>query len=186
MQTIGHHTCKRDGGAEQVLALAPFLAEYNEAEGKVPFLGEGYYFWDDNLDLAHHWGRVHYRNKYLILEADLTFAEKELLDLVGSRRDMRYLQDIRNELLQRGLMEGDWEVSKLVALLRHLQQSQPTGSEIFPFAAIRAVDHSMAGHKQLPAKFVAERENYTLVNPRMIICIFEKKEITLEKKRIVE
>jgi hypothetical protein len=186
MQTVGHHTCKRDGGSEFVLANAPFIAEYKEAEGKLPFLGEGYYFWDDNLDLAHHWGRVHYRSRYLILEADLQFDEGELLDLVGSRRDMRYFQELRNELLARGFIQGDWEISKMVALLRKLQQGSPSQGHLFPFLAIRAVDHSMAGHNQIPAKFVSQRDNFVLVNPRIIVCMFEKKERNLCLKRIVE
>ena len=186
MQTIGHHTCKRAGGATFILEHAPFLSEYNEQEGKLPFLGEGYYFWDDNLDLAHHWGRVHYRGKYTILEADLSFQDQELLDLVGSRQDMRYFQEIRNELLKGGYIEGDWEVSKMIAFLRKLRSEPAIEEGLFPFIAIRAVDHSMVSQKQIPAKFVSARDNFTLVNPRMIVCMFEKKEINLLRKRIAE
>ncbi len=32
-------------------------------EPKYQFLGEGYYFWDDNLWRAHNWGRTHCSNK---------------------------------------------------------------------------------------------------------------------------
>ncbi len=185
MQTIGHHTCKNEGGVDYVLANGPFLSEYNEQEGKIPFLGEGYYFWDDNLDLAHHWGRVHYRSKYLVLEADLRFAQDEVLDLVGSRQDMRYLQEIRNALADRGLIEGDWEMSKIITLLRQLESQMGKEAALFPFEAIRVVDHSMMGDKQIPAKFVSARDNFTLINPRIIVCMFRKKEINLWRKRIV-
>ena len=45
LKTIGHHTCKSDGGAEFVLKNAPFRSVKIEG-GEFPFLGEGYYFWD--------------------------------------------------------------------------------------------------------------------------------------------
>ena len=185
MQTIGHHTCRDEGGSEFVLQHAPFLAAYDESQGKQPFLGEGYYFWDYNLDLAHHWGRVHCRNKYLILEVDLEFQSGTLLDLVGSRFDMLHLQKIRDELYLRGYIDGDWELSKLISMLKHIGQT-PDYQNIFPFQAVRAVDHSIKGAKQIPAKFVSQMENYTLINPRIIICKYEKKDITLERKRIVQ
>ena len=58
VNTIGHHACK-SADNKYLLNNAPFRSEYTETteEGKEPFLGEGYYMWDYNLETAHWWGR---------------------------------------------------------------------------------------------------------------------------------
>ncbi|MDD2582996.1 MAG: hypothetical protein PHR66_13485, partial [Desulfuromonadaceae bacterium] len=60
MKTIGHHTCSKKNGKAFILENAPFLSEYNETGKVLKFLGTGYYFWDDNIEMAHNWGRSHF------------------------------------------------------------------------------------------------------------------------------
>ena len=76
-----HHTCGQEGGEEYVLANAPFYAKDFAQERKYQFLGAGYYFWDDDIEQAHYWGKVHYNNKYYIVVFDCNIDEEFLLDL---------------------------------------------------------------------------------------------------------
>ena len=76
-----HHTCKQDGGEDYVLKNAPFEAKEIQQINKEQFLGSGYYFWEDDIKQAHHWGKVHYNNQYYIVAFECEIDEDFLLDL---------------------------------------------------------------------------------------------------------
>lgn len=100
INTVGQHVFKYDPPKYSEKG-APFRAKNptakdikkSEITGEEPiyqFLGEGYYFWDNNIGRAHRWGKNHCNNRYLILEGDFVLSGDSFLDLVGSREDLMF------------------------------------------------------------------------------------------------
>lgn len=134
-----HHTCSSAGGEEFIVENVPFLSIYNPKYGKTPYLGEGFYFWDFNLEYAKLWGKSHYSNKYCILECevDIDCADETYLDLVGNRK---HLIGFVSLLMEFNLIhdEGTKGID-LCYIVEYLRKNCP--SEVFPFKIIRAVDY---------------------------------------------
>lgn len=61
------------------------------------WLGEGYYFWDYHIDLAHWWGNLRYSSKglpYLICEAKCELNEKNCWDLHNNGKHQKEFIDL--------------------------------------------------------------------------------------------
>jgi hypothetical protein len=183
---LGHHTCSDANGLEYIEQHAPFWADYEPEKGKLQFLGSGYYFWDDNEAMAHHWGIVHYGGDYAIVEGDLKVPPELFLDLVGDRKAMKYIQELSKRFEEEGTKRGGWSIGMLVEFLKTLDEKEDYKG-IFPFKIIRAIDASIVNQeKQFAMKFVLTGRSYTFLNPRIIICLNEKKSTILHSKRLIK
>lgn len=92
------HTCKSSHDAF-LKKNAPFksvkIKLQNSNKFKIPFLGEGFYFWEENLSAAHKWGKKHCKNDYKILEyIDLKIDKDDILDFLN-RRHISYFEDLK-------------------------------------------------------------------------------------------
>lgn len=182
MQTIGHHTCSNKNGRAYIEKNAPFLSEYNPTENKLQFLGTGYYFWDYNLELAHYWGKSHYRNNYFIIESSLNMPEGLFLDLVGNRKHLIYFYDLTCRIESEVPDRTKWTIGAFIEHMKRLDKKIPG---IFPFKVIRAIDHSAKPKKESTFNFVEGKANFININPRLVICLTEKNELFLRTKAIV-
>lgn len=186
MKTIGHHTCRKDGGEDYVLTESPFLAKHDPNKKKIQFVGSGYYFWDNNIDLAKIWGKSHYDNSYYVVEIDFELTEDNCYDLVGNRKHQIHLMNFIKQFEdETGNNKEHWTLNQCVQLLRELNKHN---NDIFPFKFIRAIDllnHERYAKAQHLINFTNEKDNYTVINPKMIICAFEKEDLILHSKKIV-
>lgn len=58
MRIIGHHTCSQQGTISNIEKQGPFQSTYvAEDKRQHKFLGTGYYFWDNNVNMAHAHGQ---------------------------------------------------------------------------------------------------------------------------------
>lgn len=173
MKTTGHHACNSEGGNKFLLENGPFRAVYTPHSSSRPFLGSGYYFWDDNIEMALYWGAVHYGGDFSILEAELNCPEEEMLDLVGSRGDIKYFREIIKVFKAAGFPRDDWEIGKFIEFLKEID-SKGEGKGVFPYKIVRAVDNSRKESGRYRFPFVSTKRNFTFLDPRIIICLFEK------------
>lgn len=181
MLTIGHHTCSNKGGCTYVSQNAPFISYYDEEEEKTPFLGTGYYFWDNDLKRAHWWGRKHYKGEYCILETDLNISDELFFDLVGSRLHQQMLASLVVKFAYYGFERDNWTIGNFVEFLKEMEMSDYPG--IFKYKAIRAAD--IGPKPGLIARFnLKRRESYTDLEPRYIICIIDLKNVHLTNKKV--
>jgi hypothetical protein len=187
MRTIGHHTCLAKGGKDFVEAEAPFLSEAieedneNGIEAKRPFLGTGYYFWDNNTSLAKWWGDFIVKKKYFIVEAELLINDSFFLDLVGNRESMIWFQKMINHFWDE---EDELTVGEFIELLKKM--AKETGeNDVFPFTAIRAIDYSGNHKHDSQIKFASGKKGFTLIQPRMMICLTEKNCDTILNKKVI-
>ena len=165
MQTIGHHTCSKDNGEQYVVMHAPFMSPYQPVTKKLPFLGAGYYFWDDNLEMAKFWGDRHYHGKYFILKSDLQIPVDTFLDLVGNRQDMLHIKNLLGKMKEYGFDRPNWTLGASIEAMKKINSKIP---DFFPFEVIRAVDNSALDDDKV--FFTAGKPNYTNLNPRIVIC----------------
>lgn len=180
MNTVGYHTVEDRDNPDFVEEKGPFVAM-----GSLAFLGVGYYFWEESLELAHWWGGVHCSGEYMICRANLGSPDEVYLDLVGNVRDMNYLKKLKKELaseLVRKFGTSDVPMGKLI---EHLYQVnlRPGRKGIFPYKVIRTVDTSKKSKDVV--YFVDKKENVTDLSPRIIICLKEKNSVFLRDFRIV-
>lgn len=185
METIGHHTCSNNGGYDFILRNAPFISIYNEKTGNKPFLGTGYYFFDNNRNEAEEWGRTHYRNRYCILEALMNINNDIFFDLVGSTTHQQNLELLRSKFVDRGFPRDHWQLGKFIEFLKRLREMDDFKG-IFPYEAIRAVD--ITPKPKFLVKFSSKRKSkdvhYTNLAPKYIICILSLDNISLANKNI--
>lgn len=180
---LGHHACKMDGGKKFVRKNAPFLSEFRNGQSNNPFLGSGYYFWDDNLEAAEFWGNRHYKGKFYILKANIVVEDSLFLDLVGNRSDMKYIAEAAKMFQDYKELGANWTLAEFIELLKKQNKSSEFQG-IFPFEVIRAIDSFAAKNKQNPRQFVNKKNNYTLLDPRIIICVVSKNKSILQNKQL--
>lgn len=179
INTIGYHTFKYDPSNGYDESGAPCVSKVKTKEDGsevLPFVGEGYYFWDDNIERAHLWGRQRCHGKYKIMRCPLMLQGETFLDLVGSREDIRNFSLILEKLKEHC---GDLTISKAILRLQMMSRSNP---EIFPFKIIRVMDVSKnKGY----IKFAIDKKSQMLLNPEIFICFFEIKDIPLQSANIL-
>ncbi len=180
--TIGHHTCSNLGNLNKIWASGGPLAlsMYNLQKKEFPFLGTGYYFWDDNIKMAHFWGETRCQNKYYIFEAELNCKETVLLDLVGNRKHMKWLVDAMELFKGYNKKGAKWEIGKFIEFLKNIKSQNEKFKDVFPFQSIRAVDHYAAIHYKYYFSEDTSRQDFIDLDPRFLICVIEKNENTIK------
>lgn len=188
MITIGMHTCLKDGGRDKVLYEAPFLGEHTpnhpvRSKRKLQFLGQGYYYWDNHIEMAKIWGKIHCNNNFFILSCEINISQEKCLDLVGNRSHQIYISETMEKLKKRGYDKGNWEISKCLEYLKKLAKLD---INIFPFENIRAIDYLPPDDlQQIEYYFVNNNKHYTILNPKVAICVINKKSLPLHSQKII-
>ena len=180
-ETIGHHTFE-DRGKDDA-KNAPYKCTDINA-----FLGRGYYYWEDNLQLAKYWGGLRYIDHgkhYFIGQSFISSDGNGFFDLIGNRKHQTYLYEVSKMLAQKRPEKGTWPIGRVIGFLK-ASSIDPDGEfyDKFKFKLIRAVDGSLLKFKK-NAKFATTQQNFTDLNPSYIICVTEKKGILLEPILIV-
>ena len=185
INTIGQHVFKYDP-PQYTEKGAPVLAKnlitkestknvasevVKKEEDKFQFLGEGYYFWDDNIKRAHKWGKQHCKGKYLILELPLELKGDRFLDLVGSREDCRIFYEAYKK------KEKDTPGLKIGAFFHGIQTIAKNSHKPCPFSIVRALNLK-SNAKKISFNHIIDSE--MLLDPEIIICFYEKKELNLQ------
>src|SRR5699024_4635650 len=115
---------------------------------------------------------------YFIVEIDIEIKEDTCYDLVGNR--LHQIHSI--EFLREVGKEKKWSLQQLIAYLKEISKENP---DVFPFKIIRAIDYlNHTNDKQMNVKFVNEKSNYTILNPKIVIFAFDKASLNLESSRI--
>ncbi len=184
METIGHHTCLNTEDVDKIEQEGPFKATHDSKTGKYQFLGTGYYFWDNNIEAAKFWGETHYKGNYLVFKADLIIPKEKFLDLVGSRENMIYLQELMVRFKSQNKNSEHWELGKFIEFMKEVA-NKPGFKNVFPYTVFRAIDNNAVIKKEYKYLFVAGKHSYINLNPRLIICLVEKSSLVLKNFCVV-
>jgi hypothetical protein len=169
MQITGHHTCKKTGNPAEI--KKPFFASHGSEESDKKFLGSGYYFWDNNIGVAHWWGQKNYQKKYYIFEGNINATKGIFLDLVGNRDHILLLQEMMQLLMPYNTApDKKWKLGNFIELCKSLEQKQEYKG-IFPFQLIRAVDSTFEPKEKI--EFIEGNKHFLNLNPVFIVCLLD-------------
>ena len=178
--TIGQHVFiydppKYTEKGVPVLAKNPTQKEEEEARRhkkklKYQFLGEGYYFWDDNIRRALDWGTSHCNNKFLILETPLTLRGDHFLDLVGSRADLNLFMQAFEEIR---IMNPNLTIGIFCKTMQKMAKYQP---DKWPYRIVRGLNVKSTSPR---IQFNQIIDSKMLLDPEIIICFYDLNDITL-------
>lgn len=181
------HTCKK-GHPAHILQKTPFKSSVKKAQdGKIyiPFLGEGHYLWEENIEAAERWGAKRYPKNYNIVEyLDLEIPKVDLLDFLD-RRNSQYFRELRQTYINRRPELKNWKLGNWIELFKSLNKKEPG---IFPYNFIRADENLPEVDKNAnikeKVKFADGLDYFTYLSPLIIICIIDKTKITSKSKLI--
>ena len=182
------HTCK-DGHDAYLLQNAPFKAAIKKSPNgkiKIPFLGEGYYFWEENIAAANRWGVKHYANKYRIVEYEnLTIPEDSMLDLTN-RRHINYFKELQHIYIEKRPACTNWPIGVWIQFFKKLHLKNEVE---FPFNNIKADEHLPEKEKDEYDRgktyFADGLPYYTYLEPLYMLCIIDKKQMSFREKRLL-
>ena len=175
LDTIGHHTVEDKDNADYIENNSPFrIANIDQA-----YLGSGYYFWDNHINLAHWWGDMRYDGQYVICEGKFTVPSELFFDLVGDREAQISLEALISEFN----LENE-PLGQVFEFLKKLEK-RPDMKGIFPYKVIRAADQGVNSYEQKQMKFASKRKGVMSLTPMYIICLIEKNQLHLHSYKIV-
>ncbi len=177
IKTKGHHTYRYE---------PPYYTDagtpiYSKITGSgenthFPFLGEGYYFWDNNIERAKRWGKQRYNGHYGINEYPLVLEGEYFLDLAGSRQDLydffAIVQKIWDKLGER------MPIGQTICLLQTLERQKPG---TFPFKIIRSLNVKTK-HNTISYNSDKNIKSSFLLDPEIIICFFDRNDVPIGSK----
>lgn len=175
MNTIAHHTCDANGeliSVDDIKKHGPFLSVHTPQSPKS--LGTGYYFFDNNVTAAHAHGKNRYRREYHIFVSDICIGAADyLLDLVGNRNDMLFIQSAM-KTFSANLDEENAQKWTLGALIEIMKEANA-----FAYRAVRILDSSIMEDKPNRIKetdriyWFSDEDKFLNLNPIFTICFFE-------------
>ena len=157
--TILYQTVDDKRNTKYVLENAPFKCTRHDA-----WLGEGYYFWDTFIDLAHWWGKKSYGDKYMICKTTCQYNEDDILDLVGNTEQ---LDEVRKYTIL--LQERKGCRLKVNAVLKFMK-SRPS----FKYKAIRANAINSYNNRDNRISFIDKNKAYLDLMPPIQFCVIDK------------
>jgi hypothetical protein len=182
------HTCKR-GSTAYILKNSPFRSPVTKTRnGKfsIPFLGAGHYLWEENIDAATRWGRVHYNNIYSIIEyVDLEIPDAQLLDF-KNRRDTQFFEEVVVDYVNKCPERKNWALGQWLEFFKKLNR---LGKLNFPFNYIRAEENLPNENENNARKkkilFSNDQAYYTYTSPLFIMCIIDKKNLKFRSETVI-
>lgn len=161
MITIGYHTLEDKGNVDEIEMSGPKPCYRPNA-----WLGDGYYFWDGDIDWAHDWGKNY--KEYMIFTAEIHIDELTY-DLFGNTLQKKEFWEIVKKLVKKGKISKleDVKVSWVIEYIKkHIG---------FDYNSIRAADYPQKAFK---LSFGGNRSEFMYVNERVQICLISKKNLT--------
>lgn len=145
------------------------------------WLGDGYYFWEEFIEVAHWWGENHRKGNYIICEAQCDFDEN-CLDLVGNMSHIRQFRQAIKIMNSKGLITKNTTVSKVIRFLLGEFKS-------FYFQAIRiyGINSISSKNTKYSNKLIFEinKPQYFDALPALQLCLFSKNALNLRNYKIV-
>lgn len=171
-----YQTVDDRGNPDQVEAEGPFKCTKAERD---PWLGDGYYFWENYIENAHWWGEKGYHNRYMICSASC--KDSNIFDLTsGNLEHLAILKEYWQILLDRA--------PKKRFTVRTVLEHMMTYSGAFDYAAIRTDGINTANSDAGISKhrlYFPNKASYINLMPQIQICIIDKKRMELSGYKIV-
>lgn len=139
------------------------------------WMGFGYYFWEDDIDLAHGWGDRHYNGvDYCICKTTILYNENKCLDLVHVPAHKKKFREICSEIKEKNGYKK-YEDILIAEVFDYLNKfNQPWMKN---FEAVRVYGEKSFKNfiKQIRFDITKTRDQARLtLNPEIQWCLFNK------------
>ncbi|PIQ21309.1 MAG: hypothetical protein COW65_09860 [Cytophagales bacterium CG18_big_fil_WC_8_21_14_2_50_42_9] len=172
MIVTGYQTLEDRDNIDEVEMDGPFACYRKNV-----WLGNGFYFWDTNIEWAHVWGEVSHKRfgrKYLIGSCAI-IIDNLCFDLQGNMLHLQQLKEVYEVLVASPLFTGkDISVGKVIEYLKR--------KGIFNYKSIRSGEIT---NQALKVSYGGTRREHLVVNPRVQICVIEAKGVILPPFKVV-
>jgi hypothetical protein len=170
-ETIVYQTIEDRGDADKVENSGPFPAK------RYKWLGDGYYFWDTHIELAHRWGDV-YSGTYMICEASCTL-DGRCWDLHGTGRHRLEFMSICTQLINAEVTTMD-----RITVPQVIEYFKRNGK--FIYEGVRASTPSVIKDKYMLRMPYRHGSNEIMeLIPSVQICFLTKRALSLRDYRVV-
>ncbi|PQA89835.1 hypothetical protein B0A70_15495 [Chryseobacterium piscicola] len=173
-----YQTLEDRNNPEDIEYYGPF-----KCRKKTSWLGDGYYFWDSFLELAHFWGKNSGYGTYVICHATADLNENLCYDLVGNYSHMKDMINIVNRMESEGLVNKTTTVKRIIEFMRKI--------DCFNQYAIRVIGtNSIANNDGNDSflqrfKFDSKLPAYLDLIPPIQVCIYDCAKVSLQDYRII-
>lgn len=178
MRLILYQTLEDRDNPDYIENHGPFFCNNNTA-----WLGYGYYFWDAHEELGHWWGKLNYKQKYVVCKARGTFDEF-CWDLQGNGLHRIEFERICDELVSAGVTTKE---SLLVPQV--IEFFKKKGK--FLYDSIRALGINSISSKlndnTIIFRMLFKKDSYAYLDlkPPVQVCLIQKKALSLQHYKII-
>ncbi len=180
MKVITLYQTLKDKDYLKVETTGPFPCRWENT-----WLGDGFYFWQEFIELAHWWGETHRKGNYIICQAECDFDEFKCLDLVGEMTHVRLFQNAIQIMRSKGKITANTTVSRVINFMKGEFDS-------FIYEAIRVYGINSISPKnpnsaEYSDRFLFEinKSQYLDALPAVQLCLFTKQSLNLRNYKIV-
>ena len=183
------HTCKR-GQKAYILANAPFRSvKKRTAGGKtfIPFLGEGFYLWEENKEAAEYWGKRNYNGQHSIVEyTDTQINNDDLLDFCN-RRDIQFFKELQNIYIEKSPTSKNWNLGTWIEFFKKLHVENKVNFPFYFFRAQEEISEAERKKHQIGAlKINLSSPGYSVdLDPYIMICATDKNKLIYSNRSIL-
>lgn len=147
------------------------------------WLGDGYYFWDGFIELAHFWGKNSTYSNYVVCSAQAYLNTENCYDLVGNINHLKDFRSILEIMTKEGLLDDKTTVRRIITFMKN--------KGVFQHHSIRAIGvNSISDNDEnksftLRFKFDFKLPAYLDVIPPIQICILNCQKVSLSNYKII-
>lgn len=170
MTTAGYHTLEDRDNVDEIETDGPQKCKRKDA-----WLGDGYYFWDTEIEWAHDWGKQY--SEYMIFEGTIEINEVTF-DLVGNVSHKIFFRKIYEELKDKGYFAKGMKVN-VPNLLEYLKKHTKF---LEKYNSIRS-EHPTKS--ELTITYGGKLNEYLSLGDTVQICLITKKNLISQSFKVV-
>ena len=168
-----YQTVEDRDNPDEIEAKGPFKCTRNDA-----WLGEGYYFWEGEIEFAHKWGTNARYREYVVCESAYDYDNRCFFDIVGNPSHLKTMREI-TELLKDLMPENtNITIPMVIKGLKDVLKDE------FSYKAIRARSEWKPWNYLLPFNEKRPQGECCNLNPEIQLCVIDKMILTKEYRII--
>ncbi len=137
---------------------------------KTSWLGDGYYFWDGFIELAHFWGKKSGYVNYVICHATADLNEDLCYDLVGNISHITDMKNIVSRMASEGLAGKATTVKRILEFMKKINCFKQHAIRVSGTSSIAVNDENESFLQRF--KFDEKLPAYLDLIPPIQVCIY--------------
>ena len=176
-----YHTIEDRNNDAYILSNGPFKCTIKNHlnDKKTPWLGDGYYFWEDLQD-SKNWGKYAHYAKWIVCRSAYDFDNKNFLDLANHPTHIHLFREWCDMLCS---AKENYRFS----VLEVLQFVKDELGDTFPYKAVRSYSTRVRENGYIiPYNPYKKKWNEVYPSPYIQICVWDKDAFLIENLQIIE